>query len=290
MSRKSFGVCPSHRRWTGGGPPCLRGAALSLALWSAGCGGSEKPPEEPEELAGGIVHGADLSRCEYKGRKDRVFTMTRAPGARTHNVYRIYDVSLDVDNGRRVLRCRQADTNLDGIRDVIRTYTDDGKPLDEQSDTDYDGRIDTWVRFSRGQVLRESHDRNRDGKADEFRIYSDGRLSRLQRDSDHNGKLDTWEVYDGGRLHRIGVDVNGDERVDRWYRDAELKRQEEQDAETEEAAGQPPAPEVAGLPEAEAEAKKSSKPPSGESADQEAAGPAAPPAAQRRGPDGTDAN
>ncbi len=209
-------------------------AALSLVGVCA-CAGQQETAEEPENTVSGVAHGADLSRCEFKGREDRIATQSQGPGANTPNVFRVYEVAMDSKKGKRTLRCRQTDTNLDGIRDVIRTYTSEGEPLDEQSDTNYDGKIDTWVRFSRGRVLTEHRDRNADGKPDEFRIYSDGRLSRSQRDDDFNGKLDTWQVYDGERLHRVGVDLDGDQRVDRWYRDAELKRQEAAQAAAEDA-------------------------------------------------------
>lgn len=201
----------------------VRLGVLPLLVLVQACGGSSPPPEEPDDRDLGVAKFADLSRCEYKGRKDRVFTSTRGPGASVPNVYRVYDVSVDAENGRRVLRCRLADTDFDGILDVIRTYTEDGKPLDEQSDADYDGRIDTWVSYSRGRVLRQSHDRNRDGKPDEWKTYSGGHLARVQRDASHDGKVDTWEVYEQGRLRRLGRDTDGDQRVDQWYRDATKK-------------------------------------------------------------------
>jgi hypothetical protein len=194
-------------------------ACLSLA-----CGAEQVQQEGPKTPKTGVAAGADLSKCEYKDRTDRTFAITRGPGSQHANVLRVFDVAVDSAQARRVLRCRQVDTNLDGIRDVIRIYDDEGEPTLEQSDSDYDGRIDTWVRFSRGRVLRTELDRNRDGKPDEFRVYTSGKLSRIQRDADFNGRLDTWEVYDGERLHRVGVDADGDERVDRWYRAASRER------------------------------------------------------------------
>ncbi len=215
-------------------------ASLAVLLGSVvfACGATTPEAEEPEQQVTGVAKGADLSRCEFKGREDRIAHSTRGPGAKHPNIFKTYEVSLDSKKGKRILRCRQVDTNLDGIRDVIRTYTDDGQPLDEQSDTDYDGQIDTWIRFSRGRVLRESRDRNRDGRPDEYRLYSNGRLSRLQRDSDFDGKLDRWQVYDGERLHRVGVDLDGDQRVDRWYRDAEMKRLQEAEEEAGSASAE----------------------------------------------------
>ncbi len=211
-SRNFSSSIPGATAWT---------AAIMLACVISsvsGCGAETVQQEEPKLPKTGVAAGAELSKCVYKDRNDRTFAITRGPGSRHANVLRVFEVAVDKKQARRVLRCRQVDTNLDGIRDVIRTYNDDGEPALEQADTDYDGRIDTWVRFSRGKVLRTELDRNRDGKPDEFRVYTGGKLSRIQRDTDFNGRLDTWEVYDGERLHRVGVDVDGDERVDRWYR------------------------------------------------------------------------
>lgn len=202
-----------------------------LGIVVAACASTPPPEPRTQPKPSGIARGAgDLLECRHKGQKDRVVAFTRGPGSQHPNVYRVYDVSLDVKNGKRILRCRQVDTDLDGYRDVIRTYNASGEADLELSDSDYDGQIDTWVRFARGRVFRESHDRNDDGKPDEFRTYSSGKLTRLQRDADFDGKLDTWEVYDGARLHRVGVDLDGDERVDRWYRDAALKEREDEQA------------------------------------------------------------
>lgn len=206
-----------------------------LSLTAFGCGGSQ--PEVTGVTETGVTQvakGADQSRCDFKGRTDRVVVVTKGPGAGHPNVRRVYAVGTDRKDGKRVLRCREVDTNLDGINDLIRTYNEKGEPLGEQADTNYNGRIDSWVQFANDRVAKAEFDRNADGKPDEFKVYSKGVLIRLQRDSRYDGKLDTWHVYEQGRLNRIGVDLDGDEKVDRWYRDEELRRQEE----AEEAADQ----------------------------------------------------
>ncbi len=208
----------------------MRGGALCLCaalVAASGCAGSKPPPKQVgAEGVTQFAEGADNSRCDYKGRSDRVAVVTKGPGAKHPNIRRVFAVGTDRKDGKRVLRCREVDTNLDGVNDLIRTYNERGEPLGEQADSDYDGRIDTWLTFARGQVVTAEYDRNGDGKADEFKTYSGGTLTRLQRDSTYDGLLDTWQVYENGRLNRIGVDLNGDEKVDRWYRDEEMRLRE----------------------------------------------------------------
>jgi hypothetical protein len=223
-----------------------------LALFSAllgSCGGTKEEPATIAKLPHGVAKGADLSRCTIAGKKNKKLVLARALGAPDANIQRVFEFDPDSKQAVRSLRCRMIDTNWDGISDVIRGYNDKGEPLEEQADTDYDGQIDTWLRFSRGRVIREVHDRSRDGKPDENRIYSAGKLSRVQRDRNGDGRLDTWEVYDGDRLHRVGVDLDGDQRVDRWYRDEELKRRERL-AEAASVSSSDPAGPPAGAPAA----------------------------------------
>ena len=215
--------------------------ALVCSLSFAACGSGATPPPKPVTVDSkkGLVSsakGVGDSRCEVDGRSDRVRVLSQALGAGQGSIQRVYATGAVQEDGRRVVRCREVDTNLDGVKDLVRTFTDEGEPLLEQADSNYDGKVDTWVTFARGKVAHLEVDKNGDGKPDEYRVYSQGVLTKVQRDSNHDGRLDTWEVYEQGRLNRIGTDRNGDEKVDRWYRDAELVRREQAEAEAEEAA------------------------------------------------------
>jgi hypothetical protein len=202
----------------------VSGRRLSFGLLLlAACGGSGRDADDPEDAFDRTLLGVEDTKCEFQGRKDRVAVLTAGRGAKGTNVRRVYAVG-DEQDGRRVLRCREVDTNLDGAKDVVRTYDEEGRPLLEQSDSDYDGRIDTWVEFSGGLVVRAQFDENGDGKPDEWKTYSGGHLARVQRDATLDGQIDTWEVYEEGRLRRVGRDIDGDERVDEWYRDATKKK------------------------------------------------------------------
>ncbi len=180
-------------------------------------------------------------RCEVEGRGDRARVIAKALAAQHGSIQRVYATGANKDDGKRVVRCREVDTNLDGIKDLVRTYTDAGEPLLEVADTDYDGEADTWITFARGVVAHLELDHDADGKPDEFKVYSQGVLAKVQRDTNFDGKLDTWEVYDRGRLNRVGHDANGDENVDQWYRDpGPSERAPEPESQAQPAEGQNP--------------------------------------------------
>lgn len=214
-------------RWMG----WLLAAALPVAT---GCsGGDGKDPKEPKVLgpapraADGTILD-DRALCNFKGRTDVEVMETAGPGALQPNVRRVWQVLGAGINRRRVLLCREIDTNLDGYKDVVRFYNDQGQSKEERADTNFDGNIDTWNLFASGRLAEVKHDRNYDGNADEWKVYLEGKLSRIKRDTNFDGKPDVWEMYRKGRLERMGVDVDGDERVDRWDHDkAYRKRMEE---------------------------------------------------------------
>jgi hypothetical protein len=186
-----------------------------------GCGGSEAGGRGAPKIGGEMkgIEADDRSRCDYKGRSDREISETAAFGAIQPNVRRVFAIIGEGDDRRRILLCREIDTNLDGRKDVVRTYTDKGEALNELADADYDGSIDTWVTFARGRINRVQTDLNHDGRPDQTRFYVGGKLSRAQRDTNHDGKPDVWEIYDQGSLQRMGVDLDFDGHVDRWDRD-----------------------------------------------------------------------
>jgi hypothetical protein len=148
------------------------------------------------------------------------------------------------DGLHKVIMCREIDTNLDGIKDIVRTYNEKGESLHEEADTNYDGRVDTWITFGGGRIVKEELDTDFDGNPDVWKYYTGGQLSRIQRDTNRDSKPDRWEFYNDGKLERMGVDLDGDGHVDRWDHD-EIARQlaESQAAAAErgaKAAGSPP--------------------------------------------------
>jgi len=212
------------------------GASL-LAAYS--CGGSEPVGVQAPTKTGVAVSehdaGTDMSRCDFKGRTDREVSESSGPGTLYPNIRRVYTVVGEGDESRRVLICREVDTNLDGMKDVVRLYSDKGESLHENADTNYDGKIDTWITFAGGRIGRLEVDTDHNGQPDETHFYVRGRLSRIERDTNQNGKADIWEIYSQGHLQRMGLDIDHDGHVDRWDRDevaarlAEREEQEEDD-------------------------------------------------------------
>lgn len=198
--------------------------ASAAGMVGFACGGgsqSSAPPQAAVQREGHPVGLAteDQSRCDFKGRADREATETAGPGSMQQNIRRVYALLGEGEERRRVLICREVDTNLDGVKDVVRTYNERGEALKETADTDFDGKVDTWVTFARGKIVKVEVDHTKRGTPDETRVYMNGKLSRVQRDTNHDGKADVWEIYDDGKLQREGVDLDFDGRVDRWDRD-----------------------------------------------------------------------
>jgi hypothetical protein len=227
--------------------------ALVVGAPALGCSSSapeskfaeQAPPLKAKRLADGSID--DQSRCDWRGRQDREVVETAGPGAIIPNARRVFAVLGQGPDRQRVLVCREIDTNLDGIKDVVRKYNDKGEALFEEADTNFDGRIDTWLTFSKGRIAESKLDTDYDGNPDEWDFYVGGKLSRARRDTNHDGKPDRWEIYGTeGKLERIGVDLDGDERVDRWDYDTDIRRaRDEKERKEEEAAAEKAAKERA---------------------------------------------
>jgi hypothetical protein len=200
----------------------LRVLGLWLALgcaYAVGDGADVKAPSHRADHDADVLPAKDDSRCEFVGRDDREVAESVGTGSLQPSIRRVYRIVGQGSDRRRILVCREVDTNLDGVKDVVRRYNDQGEVIEEQADTNYDGALDTSTRFSRGKIAQEFIDLNQDDKPEETRYYQDGKLSRVQLDTNGDGKPDVWEIYAGGHLERMGVDVDFDGRVDRWNRD-----------------------------------------------------------------------
>lgn len=203
-----------------------RAVTLFAAFGLLACGGSKKDAEAPETIASG-QRPDDRARCEFEGRDDRDVQESSAPGSVIANVRRVYGYVSGGEERRRILLCREVDTNFDGVKDVVRTYGDHGEKLTEQADSDYDGKIDTWITFGATKPAKVEIDKNGDGKPDETRFYVAGVLSRIQRDTNGDEKPDIFEIYRDGHLERMGIDADFDGQVDVWQRDEARAAEEE---------------------------------------------------------------
>ena len=247
----------------------VRFVILGCALVAVGCQGSASTKAQKKDaasapLVAAIRMGDDASRCEYKGRADRDVEESSTLGALRPNIRRIYAMVGEGEERHKFLQCREIDTNLDGVKDVIRTFNDKGESLREVADSNYDGKVDTWITFAHGRIAKVDLDHKGTGQADEFRYYVQGKLSRIQRDTNHDGRADVWEIYEDGQLKRMGWDLDFDGRVDRWDRDEVAERAIlEKEIQAEDQRRQEEAAKKKADEEANANAGKDGKPVSG---------------------------
>lgn len=213
------------------------GASLALALTVA-CGGGSTTGTN----AGGVDPNKwpadDRSLCrsatpaETGGLKTDEMSLDvdeiAGVGSLRPNIRRVYRTVGEGDALRRTVVCREVDSNLDGIKDVVRFYDAKGAPVSEKADRNYDGIIDVWIIFLDGKIAEVDEDTTKKaGRPNEWRLYNDGVLTRVRRDRNGDGKPDLWESYNAGKLERVGLDESGDGKVDRWDRDDVLRLEQE---------------------------------------------------------------
>jgi hypothetical protein len=211
-------------------------AFATLAV-GAGCGGA--PPPKAAKTAPGGSHDPshwpadDRSMCDtfvhWKTSPNLEVSETVGPGSFKPNIRRVFKIVGERDARHTVLLCREIDTNVDGIKDVVRTFNEKGEPLHEEADSNYDGKIDDWINFTAGVIEEEDVDSTYSaGRPNVWKFYVDGQLSRVRRNTHcQSGKPDTWEIYYKNKLERVGVDLSCDGHIDRWDRDAQLMAQED---------------------------------------------------------------
>lgn len=233
---------------------------LALAVLAVACGGKTPPPASSRIAPGGSNDPShwpsdDRSMCDrfvhWKNSPDLQVSETVGPGAFKPNIRRIYKVIGDKDDRHQVVLCREIDTNLDGLKDVVRTFNDKGEPVHEEADTNFDGVVDDWINFADGRIEEEDIDTTLSaGRPNVWKFYLDGALSRIRRNTHcPSGKPDVWEIYVKDRLERIGSDATCDGHVDRWDRDSQLMAEEEAASQVQVAeGGAPAAPSAAPAP------------------------------------------
>ena len=108
------------------------------------------------------------------------------------------------------------DRNQDGVSDRIITYEGFGGARTEETDTDFDGRVDRWETFgSEGQRMRSATASN-GTRPDRVASYDRaGALSRVEADTDLDGRFEVTRIYEAGKLVEIRIDSDGNGKVDR---------------------------------------------------------------------------
>ncbi len=208
-----------------------------LVVWMVGvalvgCGSNDPTPVtspgagQGETTSGGET--ADAGRCRPDGPGYEVSEYDTS-GDTTPDVRKLFKTMGEGSLARLVLVCREADLNGDGRKDIVRLYTDEGRPMREEADRDFDGRIDEITQFTNGRISLQEMDTSGNGMIDTKIFYESGQPVRAERDMTNRSntetwKPDRWEYYADGRTVRIGTDVDGDGKVDRWDRDEERLR------------------------------------------------------------------
>jgi hypothetical protein len=210
------------------------------------CGGESASSGPSKVAAGGAKDqnkwpADDHSMCDWRNHPDLEVSETAGPGALKPNVRRVYKDIGEAENRHKVLVCREIDTNLDGLKDVVRFFNAKGEASKENTDANFDGKLDSWATYVNGRMAEEDVDTNYDGAPDVWKIYVEGKLSRIKRDRNFDGKPDVWEIYTNGHLERMGLDDTYDGHVDRWDRDESVHAQDEQTAAATADGGAAPA-------------------------------------------------
>lgn len=188
----------------------------------------------------------DHGRCDTSGTGIEVSEYDTS-GDSAPDVRRVFRRVGDPPVTRLVLTCRESDLNGDGIKDVVRYYNEEGRPLREEADRDFDGQLDTITIYQEGHVVRQELDENGDGRVDSKIYYDDAGVPiRTERDlagrsTPEQWHPDRWEYFEHGRMVRMGTDLDGDGRVDRWDRDHEYAPPPSGEAGAEDASATAPA-------------------------------------------------
>jgi hypothetical protein len=114
-----------------------------------------------------------------------------------------------------------SDPNRERLKATTKATYDErsGRLKELTSDSNGNGRIDTWTEMDGNRALRSRMDRNEDGRMDRWEYYDDGgRLVKVGFSRRDDGKPDAWaEPSPDGRISRVLVSSVGDEkRIDRW--------------------------------------------------------------------------
>ncbi len=224
------------------------GLALCLALASAsGCGGNKASAKNSgdaarsKSLAGATDGTGGSSHCTSADTRHEVSEYDTS-GDQTLDVRKVFLRVGDGSLARLVLVCRESDLNSDGVKDIVRFYTDEGRPIREEADRNFDGQMDEITYFQDGQILRQEFDSKGNGKVDGKIFFEAGKPLRAERDltgrsSGDKWQPDRWEYYEEGRMVRMGTDLDGDGKVDRWDRDMILRRSPDADSGAADASG-----------------------------------------------------
>jgi len=119
------------------------------------------------------------------------------------------------------------DKNRDGTADVTVFFNAAQQKERLISDSDFDGKSDTWQFYTDDTLSRVEKDENKDVDLKVF--YENSQKTFLMRDTDFDGYFDTTQRYDDPEWTMIILqDINKDEKPDirSFFKDSTLRRKE----------------------------------------------------------------
>ena len=132
-------------------------------LFSVAVVGCKSSSPEPVTSPGAAVDRAtsggevaDAGRCLPDGPGFEVSEYDTS-GDSTPDVRKLFKKVGEGSLARLVLVCREADLNGDRRKDIVRLYNDEGQPVREEADRDFDGRIDEITQFTKGRQRGHRH-------------------------------------------------------------------------------------------------------------------------------------
>lgn len=119
---------------------------------------------------------------------------------------------------RGKLHLQSTDRNRDGKPDTRIFFNAKEKKERIESDTDLDGRSDTWEFYGEGDLSRIEKDDNGDGKVDLKIFYHKGKKQKLLRDQNGDGHFELSRRFDLlPWSHVTTMDEDGDGRPEAGY-------------------------------------------------------------------------
>jgi hypothetical protein len=127
-------------------------------------------------------------------------------------------VTSEYDQKTGRLERLASDSNGDGKIDTWG-YMDGMRVIRVEADEDGDGQVDRWEYYPTGQSASDPRSRpaetperierstRRDGKVSRWEYFEHGSLVRVEEDTDGDGLLDKWETYRGGALASMALDT-----------------------------------------------------------------------------------
>jgi len=123
----------------------------------------------------------------------------------------------------------EVDTNLDGIKDVMRTFNERANLFTKKLTPTTTARSTPGPRMANGRLASQFLTTRAMASPMSGSTTPTANSPRIQRDTNKDGNPDVWEIYAMGHLERVGVDVDFDGHVDRWDRDEYLVSQQKRE-------------------------------------------------------------